>query len=93
MFPDSDIAKSFQCGRTKAGYVATYGPAPYFRSELLSILSNVPYYTVSFDESLNQIFQKGQMDLLVRFWDESMTSLVLGILIQSLWDVPVLKMF
>ena len=70
MFPDSDIAKSFQCGRTKAGYVATYGLAPYFRSELLSILSNVPYYTVSFDESLNQIFQKGQMDLLVRFWDE-----------------------
>ena len=70
MFPDSDIAKSFQCGRTKAGYVATYGLAPYFQNELLSTLSTVPYYTVSFDESLNPIFQKGQMDLLARFWDD-----------------------
>ena len=25
MFPDSDIAKLFQCGRTKAGYMATFG--------------------------------------------------------------------
>ena len=70
MFPDSDIAKLFQCGRTKIGYVATYGLAPYFQNELLSTLSTVPYYTVSFDESLNPIFQKGQMDLLVRFWDD-----------------------
>ena len=25
MFSDSDIAKRFQCGRTKAGYVAHFG--------------------------------------------------------------------
>ena len=30
MFPDSDIAKPFQCGHTKAGYVAHFGLAPYF---------------------------------------------------------------
>ena len=30
MFPDSDIAKRFQCGRTKAGCVAHFGLAPYF---------------------------------------------------------------
>jgi hypothetical protein len=70
MFPDSDIAKSFQCGPTKAGYVATFGLSIYFQNLLLSTLSTVPYYTVSFDESLNPIFQKGQMDLLVRFWDD-----------------------
>lgn len=93
MFPDSNIAKTFQCGRTKAGYVATYGLAPYFQSELLLTLSTAPYYTISFDESLNQIFQKGQMDLLVRFWDENLTPLILDILIQSLWDAPLLRMF
>ena len=27
------------------------------------------YYTVSFDENLNQINQKKQMDMIVRFWD------------------------
>ena len=30
MFPDSDIAKRFQCGRTKAGYVAHFGLTPFF---------------------------------------------------------------
>ena len=29
-FPNSDIAKRFQCGRTKAGYVAHFRLAPYF---------------------------------------------------------------
>lgn len=69
MFPDSDIAKAFQCGRTKAGYMSHFGLAPYFHSLLLSKITTVPYYTVSFDESLNVVVQKGQMDLLIRFWD------------------------
>ena len=68
IFPDSDIDKSFQCGWTKAGYVATFGLAPYFWNQLLLTLSLVPYYTLSFDESLNSVFQKGQIDLLVRYW-------------------------
>jgi len=50
--------------------MATFGLAPYFRNDLLTTLSTVPFYSVSFDESLNRIFQKGQMDLLARFWDE-----------------------
>lgn len=70
MFPDSDIAKRFQCGRTKAGYVAHFGLAPYFKNNLLSQLSPCPYYSVSFDESLNNVVQKGQMDFNVRYWDE-----------------------
>ena len=30
VFPDSEIAKRFQCGRIKAGYVAHFGLALYF---------------------------------------------------------------
>ena len=36
MFPDSDIAKRLQCGRTKAGYIAHFGLAPHFHELMLS---------------------------------------------------------
>ena len=29
----------------------------------------VKYYTLSFDESLNHIKEKKQMDMIVRFWE------------------------
>ena len=31
---------------------------------------NSPYFTAIFDESLNKKLQRGQMDILNRFWDE-----------------------
>ena len=44
MFPDSDIAKRFPCGRTKAGYVAYFGLTPFFSILCLtSIYNNVIY--------------------------------------------------
>ena len=61
MFPDSKIAKNFQCGSTKTSYVTTYGLAPYFHSLLLQKISSLPHQVVSFDESLNDSVQKGQM--------------------------------
>ena len=51
VFPESDIAKQFQCGRTKAGYVAYFGLAPYFHELMLPKLSDCPYFSLSFDES------------------------------------------
>ena len=69
MFPDSEIAKRFQCGRTKAGCVAHFGLAPYFSDIFYSQISNCPYYAISFVESLNNVVQKGQMDLNIRYWD------------------------
>ena len=69
MFLDSEIAKRFQCGRTKAGYVAHFGLASYFNDIFYSKISTCPYYAVSFDESLNDVEQKGQMDLNIRYWD------------------------
>jgi len=54
MFPDSDIAKQFQCGKTKCSYLITHGIAPYYHDN---------------DESLNKALQEEQMDIQVRFWD------------------------
>ena len=45
MFPDSDIAKSFTCAKTKCRYMIVYGLAPYFQSCLLDDLKDcLPCY-------------------------------------------------
>ena len=56
-------------GFPKTSYVTTYGLAPYFHSLLLQKISSSPHQVVSFDESLNNSIQKGQMDLLIHYWD------------------------
>ena len=67
---DSKIALSFACGRTKCMYIIKFGLAPYFKDRLLDALKESSYYAVSFDESYNKTAQKGQMDMLVRFWND-----------------------
>lgn len=68
MFPDSKIAQNFTLGRTKLAYNILYGLCPYFLDELNTMISKCSHFVVGFDESLNKIAQKGQMDLCVRFW-------------------------
>ena len=69
MFPDIKVAKSFQLSKTKCGYFITYGLAPYVKELLMKKIQSFPCFVLSFDESLNIIIQKEQMDLQVRFWD------------------------
>lgn len=68
MFSDSIIARNFAMGPDKASYVINYGLAPYFNSLLNKQLLECREYVVCFDEALNKIAQKGQMDIHVRFW-------------------------
>lgn len=70
-FPDSDIAAKIQLQRTKIGYTVVFGLAPYFKENLEKDISNCPHLVVCFDESLNKVSQKQQMDLHIRFWDEN----------------------
>ena len=69
MFPTSVIAENFQLARGKCGYVINHGFAPYVRQCLLDQLGESPFFAMSFDESLNKSQQKGQMDILVRYWN------------------------
>ena len=71
MFPDSKIAQEFSLGRTKMGYLILYGIFPYFQTKLQQSLRGVKHIVVCFDESLNKISQRGQMDVVVRFFDET----------------------
>lgn len=68
MFPDSEIAKRFACGATKSAYLLSFGLCPYFKEELIKDVRKAQCYVVSFDECLNKVTQKEQMDIIVRYW-------------------------
>ena len=69
MFPDSEIVSQFTLGKTKAKYTMLYGIAPEFKKQLIYDINASPFYTVSFDESLNSQVQMSQMDVGVRYWN------------------------
>lgn len=64
MFPDSNIAKMLHLKKDKTAYTICFGLAPFFRKELFTIISSLETFVICFDEPLNKIVQKGQMDML-----------------------------
>ncbi|XP_070398050.1 uncharacterized protein [Nothobranchius furzeri] len=69
LFPDSEIAKNFTCGKDKTAYVVKFGLAPHIIKLLMADV-NRGSFTLMFDETLNQITKTKQMDLHVRYWKE-----------------------
>ncbi len=69
MFPDSIIAKHFQCGDAKCAYMAAFGIAPYLQDNLRNQIIDQHYFVLLFDESMNKKNQGKQLDFHVRFWD------------------------
>ena len=67
MFPDSNIAKNFTCGKTKCSSKLCHGIAPFDKESVIIELKEVPYYTTLFDESYNKMCKKSQMDLHVHY--------------------------
>ncbi|GBN74705.1 hypothetical protein AVEN_224456-1 [Araneus ventricosus] len=86
MFTDSEIVKKMSLQRTKIAYTCVHGIAPYFVLQLQKMLADCSHLVVGFDESLNKIAQKQQMDLSIRFWNKDvnkvqtryLTSMLLG---------------
>ena len=76
MFPDSQIAQQFTCSPTKVKYLSEFGLAPYYEQKLITKLDEVPYYSLSFDESLNRQTKNEQMDFSVRYWDTEIEQVV-----------------
>ena len=70
MFPDSEICKKVKLGKTKMSYTVNYGLAPYFKKRLVSQLKKCDEIVVCFDEAFNVISKRGQMDIVVRYWDD-----------------------
>ena len=69
MFPDSEIAKTFTCSRTKVGYLSTFGIAPVIKHNIMKAVKTSEIYVLMFDESMNPDLQKKQLDILVGFLD------------------------
>ena len=47
-----------------------YGIAPEFKKMLFCYVNQSPYFSISYDESLNSELQMCQMDVALRFWNE-----------------------
>lgn len=69
MFKGCQTAEKMKLSSKKLSYLITHGLAPYFQEQLEDTVKKCSFFVVSFDESLNRISQRGQMDLIVRFWD------------------------
>lgn len=68
MFPNEPIATHMSLARTKVGYTIVHGIAPFLEEHLRGEVCQSQCFSISFDEALNSISQRGQMDLYVRFW-------------------------
>ena len=62
--PDSQNAQDLQMRGDKLKHVTNHGLFPYYRDLLKS-----PSIVVMFDESLNQVLQRSEMDIFIRFCD------------------------
>nr|XP_054593005.1 zinc finger protein 112 [Nothobranchius furzeri] len=69
MFSDSEMAKSFTCGKDKTSYVLKFGLAPHVKKELISAANNAGPFVLMFDESFNQSTKNKQLDVHIRFWE------------------------
>lgn len=72
MFPDSNIAKKLKLSKSKASYNITYGLRNFFEQELIDLISLSDEVVVGFDESLNSVSNKQQMDIVIRFWNDKL---------------------
>ncbi|KAH6948290.1 hypothetical protein HPB50_023344 [Hyalomma asiaticum] len=69
MFPDSQIAKAFQCGRKKVSYIISDGLGPYFKGKVVEELAEPGvFYTVMIDETPVPEMKVQQLDVLVRYF-------------------------
>ena len=48
------IAADFTLSKTKCVYVVKYGIAPWLKENLQKVISESPFYSASYDESLNK---------------------------------------
>src|SRR5207245_11030753 len=70
------IASKFTLSYTKVAYTIVHGLAPYFADNLLHSLQECTFFVACFDEALNKIAQRGQMDIVIRLWDNGSNRVV-----------------
>ena len=82
MFPDSKVAESFSCARTKTTALITHALAPSAEEAVVSACQKQPFSILC--DGGNDNFHKKYFGILVRLWDESRREVVVRFL-----DCPV----
>ena len=78
MFPDSKIAESFSCARTKTKALITHALAPSAEEAVVSACQRQPFSILC--DGGNDNFQKKYSGILVRLWDEAQCKVVVRFL-------------
>lgn len=68
MFTDSCVAQKMKLHKDKVAYSITYGLGPHFSNLVAESARLSPFFALSIDESLNDVCQKQQMDIMVNYW-------------------------
>ena len=78
MFPDSEIARQFQCARTKTSVLTHFGNGKFCQDQLIERLtSDIPvYFSLLIDESNDRGVEAKDLVLLLRFFDTSVMKAV-----------------
>ena len=72
MFPDSEIARQFQCSRTKTSVITNYGNGKWVHDQLVASLtdsSQPVFFSLLVDESNDRGVEAKDLVVLVRFFD------------------------
>ena len=76
MCPTSLEAIDFSMGPSKLKYAINHGLNPYYKELLDKDILLSSFLTIMFDESMNDVLQKSEMDIHVRYWDDYMLVMV-----------------
>ena len=68
MFQNNDVVTKFTLSKTKSAYFVTHDISPWVKSKLQTEITDSCFFSVSFNESLNQALQNNQMDIQIRYW-------------------------
>ena len=68
MFEGDPIAQEFSMAKDKASYLIVFGIFPYCLVKLTQTIQSLPYFTIIFDESFNEVLNKSQLDIFVRYF-------------------------
>ncbi|CAN8028260.1 unnamed protein product [Ixodes persulcatus] len=77
MFPDSQIAKGFQCGRKKISYIISDGLGPYFKEKMVQeLVQPEVFYKIMIDETPVPEAKVQQLDILARYYSVNTQNVV-----------------
>ena len=74
MFPDSQIAQRYACGRTKTKAIVSHAIAPMVNARVIEACVQGPF-TILCDGGNDRLDRK-YFAIIVRFWDESLATVV-----------------